>query len=616
MSMQEKINGTSDAKLRESAMLKMYKNDKNFRADKLIEAWSEVPEIGAGLKDMPLGTARNTAINLDRQYNWMNSLKESQMSTALNNFTPENMLRLVRLAMPNIIRNKVFSDFALETTKDTIQYVRPFWAKTANGNDLNDRDPSYTGGANDPSDPFEYSKGGDFNADDFRKALYEDTRDRPNDELANGIVEGEIGGEVTIHFRKMAAADLAGISGENAEHAAFLSGKWGANGANYVDGYTMIYGYNPSERRASERAEQHVIAMQDKRSGEFFAAPGFEVTLVKPVLLRDKFFNKLEAYNTGNGNVMPGSTAAAKAINATVGDLVLEIKTTDDVAKKAPWYVEGETRIAGFARFNSEGDFEGNYLGEVEIQLADYQFKPRATAIGVSWSQLTEITLETSYGLSAEELLVTSASQEIRAALDYRAIRLGYAVAKTNASMNPNYYYVFDAAYNSGDGNANAARGKDGYTDNAQTVLSAFDTVGNIIYNEINRGGVSRLVAGPSACSYLKLNKQWSSAGKQAQFGAHQEGTLDGMPVFKVPNTIIPEDEILCVWKDDQNETEVSIAFGTLVPFFSTGIIQRKNFYKEAGIATYGDYHVLNRRFLAIVKLSNLKDIATQGERA
>ena len=43
-----------------------------------------------------------------------------------------------------------------------------------------------------------------------------------------------------------------------------------------------------------------------------------------------------------------------------------------------------------------------------------------------------------------------------------------------------------------------------------------------------NRGGVSRLVAGPSACAYLKLNRQWSSTGKQAQFGAHQEGTLDG----------------------------------------------------------------------------------------
>lgn len=33
----------------------------------------------------------------------MSNLKESQMATALNNFTPENMLRLVRL---NIVGQK------------------------------------------------------------------------------------------------------------------------------------------------------------------------------------------------------------------------------------------------------------------------------------------------------------------------------------------------------------------------------------------------------------------------------------------------------------------------------------------------------------------------------
>jgi hypothetical protein len=43
----------------------------------------------------------------------MQGLRESQLATALNDFTPENMLRLVRLAMPNIIRNKVFTEFAL-----------------------------------------------------------------------------------------------------------------------------------------------------------------------------------------------------------------------------------------------------------------------------------------------------------------------------------------------------------------------------------------------------------------------------------------------------------------------------------------------------------------------
>lgn len=80
----------SDA-IRESAMLDMYKNDKNFRADRLIESWSKVPEIGQGLKEMPVNLARNVAMNLDRQHAFMSNLKEAQMSTALNDFTPKQL---------------------------------------------------------------------------------------------------------------------------------------------------------------------------------------------------------------------------------------------------------------------------------------------------------------------------------------------------------------------------------------------------------------------------------------------------------------------------------------------------------------------------------------------
>ena len=607
--MNEKLNsarGTADnKKLREDAILQMYKDDKKFRADKLIEAWSRIPEIGAGLKKMPIDTARNTAINLDREYSFIKGLKESQVSAALNNFTPENMLRLVRLSMPNLIRNKLFSEYALETTKDSIQYVRPFWAKTANGHDLNDREATYGGGEDDDYDPWDYGKGGDFNGNDFRKALYEDTRDRANQELANAVVRaasgdnGIIANDTTynIYFKKFESGEVPNTN----DNDVFLSGKWGKDGANYVDGYVNIYGYNDGDK--GDRVEQQLIAIQDKRSGLFFPAPGFEVEIVKPVALRDKFLNNHEAGIT----VMPDHEGLPETLAAGKGVMQVKINVNPD---KAPaWYHEGETALRAFGRFNSETDFEGNYLGEVEIKLTDYQFKPSATTIGVSWTQLTELTLETSYSLSAEELLITSASQEIRSALDYRAIRMAYAVAKTNASHNPNYYYVFDAAYNSGDGDASAARGKDGYRDNASTIVSAFDEVGNVIFDEINRGGVSRLVGGPSACSYLKLvNGLWSSKGKQAQRGAHQEGEFDGMPVFKVPSAIIPTDEFLTIWKDDQDESEVSIAFGTFVPFFSTGIIQKKTFHKEAGIATYGDWQVLNRRFLAIVKIKNMKD--------
>ena len=39
-----------------------------------------------------------------------------------NNFTPENMLRLVRLSMPNIVRNKVFSEFAMDSSEYNVTF--------------------------------------------------------------------------------------------------------------------------------------------------------------------------------------------------------------------------------------------------------------------------------------------------------------------------------------------------------------------------------------------------------------------------------------------------------------------------------------------------------------
>jgi len=633
MSLKQKIAQKEvDSKLRENATMQIYKEDKNFRADRLVEAWSRVPEIGAGLKQMPINDARNVAINLDRQTAFMQGLRESQLATALNDFTPENMLRLVRLAMPNIIRNKVFTEFALETTKDSIKYIRPFFSKTASGHPLNDKSADYDGfidNEKDNYDPWGYSLGGEFNGDDFRKALYEDTRDRHNQELANGFIVNEAATEkgpalvegdntLGILFKKVSTTSLPGIS----EQAAFESGKWGVDGVLYVDGYTYLYGYNPGDH--PERVEQQVIAVQDKGSGTFFAAPGFTVIIEKSANVRDKFTiapPKIAPGNSPHWDDPIGTENGSLApVLASTGTFVLKIVVNpDDPQFPTKWFKTGVTELRAFGRFNSESDFEGNYLGEVELRMDEYMFRPSPTTIGVSWSQLTEITLDTSFNISAEEYLVSYASQEIRSALDYRAIRLAYGVAKTNAKHNPNYYYRWDAAYNTVNFQPPSTPGeaiqgtKDGYRDNAQTFVNAIDAVGDIMYDEINRGGVSRIVAGPSACSYMHLNAGYSAKGKQNQNGAHQFGEIDAIPLFKVPSAIIPTNELLCIWKNDQVENDVSIAFGTLIPFFSTGIIQRKNFYKEAGIATYGDWAVLNRRYLAIIAIENLKDTNQQS---
>jgi hypothetical protein len=516
--------------------------------------------------------------------------------------------------MPNIIRNKVFTEFALETTKDSVKYIRPFFSKTANGHPLNDKAQDYDGTNTADYDPWGYSKGGEFNGDDFRKALYEDTRDRHNQELANAFIkDGDILATFApqLHFTELDASSGAGLTAE----AIFESGKWGKDGKNYVDGYTQIY-YGPKDGKDAQgnvvnpaALEQNTVAIQDKGSGQFFAAPGFTVKILKSPQVRDKFL--IQPLKAGPGNAptgtswndLVGTDGTAPQTEALLSTGVFGLNIEVDSAKLAEIKAKypGGAKIYAFGRFNSESDFEGNYLGEVEIRMDEYTFKPSPTSIGVSWSQLTEITLDTSFNISAEETLVTYASQEIRSALDYRAFRLAYAVAQTNARHNPMYKYEFDAHWN-------VNQSLEGYIANAQTFVNAIDAIGDVMYDEINRGGVSRMVAGPSACSYMHLNSGYSPTGLQPQNGSYQFGELDGRPLFKVPSAIIPTNEILTVWKNDAVENDVSIAFGTLIPFFSTGIIQRKNFYKEAGLATYGDWAVLNRRYLAIIKIVNLKD--------
>lgn len=79
------------------------------------------------------------------------------------------------------------------------------------------------------------------------------------------------------------------------------------------------------------------------------------------------------------------------------------------------------------------------------------------------------------------------------------------------------------------------------------------------------------------------------------------------IPVFKVPANVIADNELVTTWKNSSNENDVAMAIGTLVPFFSTGAIQRKNFYKEAGIARYEDTRILQPNYFGRIKIEHLR---------
>ena len=312
----------------------------------------------------------------------------------------------------------------------SIKYLKPILTKTQNGKDLNNRatDPDANGG-----DPFGYNDD-DFSneARKYHKALYETTEDRYVQELVNVDGLNEL----------LTVSDAGEVTGKSTT-VSIAGGAFGDNGEKLVAGYGVVYFGD----------ETHPVAIQYKTNNEWITCAPFDGVDVKQSI--DGATTKVTLDFTGLTN-----TDEVK-------------KIVDDLKEKG---ITPAVRM--YARADLEDDFEGDYLGEVELRMSSYEFRPRPTAIGVTWSQLSEITLDTSFSVSAEEELVTYAAQEIRVALDYKAIRLGYQQACRNGS---NYVVKFDAAVKSADAGINAF----GYKQNAQTLTSAINKIEDVMLNDI-----------------------------------------------------------------------------------------------------------------------------------
>jgi hypothetical protein len=139
--------------------------------------------------------------------------------------------------------------------------------------------------------------------------------------------------------------------------------------------------------------EQNTVAIQDKGSGQFFAAPGFTVTILKSPQVRDKFL--VQPIKVGPGNAPTGAgwndpvgtstaTMGAGSTSQTIDNIlttgVFGLQIVIDEAKKAEILAKypGGIKIYSFGRYNSESDFEGNYLGEVK------RLTPPARSMGLA----------------------------------------------------------------------------------------------------------------------------------------------------------------------------------------------------------------------------------------
>jgi hypothetical protein len=284
----------------------------------------------------------------------------------------------------------------------------------------------------------------------------------------------------------------------------------------------------------------------------------------------------------GSGNItgnITGYVIDTGSIDYDTGD----ISVTFDSAQT------GSTVVVEY-NFDSEQTYDEIY--SVELQLRDYQLRAKPYPLYVSWSKMTELLLGTTLDIDAEEALLTGAGDELKKSLDFEAVRLAYKYAKRNTQS------TFDADF--------AAAGADSAVNHAQYLTRTITEMGQTIYKAVQRGGISHLVVGSDVYSYLTLHDKFTEDGSQPAVGIYRVGTLLGKPVYVAPANIIPADEAIGVWRNPQENNDMAITFGSLIPLYQTQTLEYREAYKEAGLYHFGDNKVLNSKYIVPMKINNL----------
>ena len=536
-------------------------SEKAARAEKAAAIWNNHPLFKGELSKLKEAKVRqNAAINLTNQARFMKQLNEQETSAEFQRMAPANMMKLVQLTMTNLNRGNVFSEYAMETARDAIYYIKPYFSKSIapEAGNFAERSMSFDA-AKASNDPFGFdAKGeelgvGGYNGNNpayggkrqsyngttntnARKSIYESAESRFANEIANTA-------DVTIEGKTITIK--------------WVGGPFGANGEKYVPGSSKVY---------VGTDERQVIAYQDPSSLEYLVGQKFAGATV------------VEAPRAADG--------------ATPVTLTITL----------PESVEAPASVNAYARFESEADYTGKNIGDVNLYMNVYELRPRRTSVGVSWTKLAEITLDSTFNTQVDDLLLSSAADVIHGQLDLQAFKDAYAIARTNPEI---YAVKFDAGYSTDtDGKSGT---KDSYTATANTFASAIEIAGAALYSDIHRGAINKLVVGVSVAPYLKLMAGFAPKGLQEPTGVYKIGELDGIEVYKAPIEVIPDNEVLCVFKNEKVENDVAMVFGTLVPFVSNKL-EYPTFFTRAGLASFGDKAVLNPKYLAIIEIEHLKD--------
>jgi len=232
--------------------------------------------------------------------------------------------------------------------------------------------------------------------------------------------------------------------------------------------------------------------------------------------------------------------------------------------------------------------------GQFNIQLVGYDFRAHPYPLGFSWSKMAELQMDSGLNQNAEEVLIAAASDELKKSLDFQAINMANGASKWTSAVTFNTDW--------------AGAGADSDKAHCQSVSKALRNASQKTYDALQRGGrATSYLAGSKACTYLTMHDAFKYDDAMPSVGAYKMGVLQNIPVYQVPSSIVAENDILCVYKnnrEDANDSALTIA--SYVPMYRTQTLEHPNFYKESALAFFGDMKLQTKQYITRVTLSNL----------
>lgn len=245
--------------------------------------------------------------------------------------------------------------------------------------------------------------------------------------------------------------------------------------------------------------------------------------------------------------------------------------------------------------WNWDSEVSDNYpnYGDVELRVTKKRFNARIHPLGYSYTKLVELQL-TSTGLgNPQDMLVKAVGDEHAMRRDYKAFQYARRLALGNPIV------PFNADF--------AAAGEDNDYNHAQRILSTISDTSGAIYDDIKRGVINKIVGGSKAVTYFKKNKLWETDRSQPRVGgSFYAGRLDDIDVYQAPadSTMVANNEALMIFKNPDEEGDISIAFGTMTEIAAA--LDYPEFYKVANVGTIEDHMFIQPKYIRLMRISNL----------